>query len=503
MKIFRSKQIAEIDAYTIKHEPVSSIDLMERAASKVFEWIYDKYTLQQAFTIFVGPGNNGGDGLALARMLSSASFYVEVYILNVNKKMSVDCQVNLDRLKSLGRIPIFEISGVNDFPTISEKSVVIDALLGSGLSRPLDGLVKDVVNLINYSNAEVIAIDIPSGLFGEDNSLNELNNCIQANYTLSFQFPKLAFLFPENTECVGVWKILPIGLHSDIINETESPYKLIDENVIRGLLKTRSRFSHKGTYGHGLLISGSYGKMGAAILASKACLRSGIGLLSTHIPRLGYDIMQTAVPESMVSIDRSDIIFTEYPELKNFDAIGIGPGIDTKCNSVRALEELLEECDKPLILDADALNILGAHSEMKKKLPKGSILTPHMKEFERIMGTSNGAFDRNERQRAFSKKQSVVLVLKGAFTAISDDKGRCYFNPTGNPGMATAGSGDVLTGIILSLLTQGYSSLNAALIGVYIHGLAGDLAAEEVGQDALIASDIVCFLPNAWKKIRS
>lgn len=503
MKIFRSKQIAEIDAYTIKHELVSSIDLMERAASKVFEWISDRYTFQQVFKIFVGPGNNGGDGLALARMLSSASFDVEVYILNVNKKMSVDCQVNLDRLKSLGRIPIFEISGVNDFPAISEKSVLIDALLGSGLSRPLDGLVKDVVNLINYSNAEVIAIDIPSGLFGEDNSLNEFINCIQADYTLSFQFPKLSFLFPENSNVVGLWKVLPIGLHSDIINGMETPYKLIDENFIRDLLKSRPRFSHKGTYGHGLLISGSYGKMGAAILASKGCLRSGVGLLSTHIPRLGYDIMQTAVPESMVSIDRSDIIFTEYPDLENFDAIGIGPGIDTKCNSVRALEELIEECDKPLILDADALNILGAHSEMKKKLPKGSILTPHMKEFERILGASNGAFDRNERQRAFSKKQSVVLVLKGAFTAISDDKGRCYFNPTGNPGMATAGSGDVLTGIILSLLTQGYSSLNAALIGVYIHGLAGDLAAEEIGQDALIASDIVCFLPNAWKKIRS
>jgi len=503
MKIFCSKQIAEIDAYTIQKEPIASIDLMERASLKLFKWIFEQYTLHQDFKIFVGPGNNGGDGLALARMLVEAKFEVEIYLIKISKELSPDCKVNLERLKILNHVPITEITNVNDFPSISEENVVIDALFGSGLSRPLSGFVKDLVKWINGSKAEIIAIDIPSGLFGEDNSSNDLTNCIHADYTLSFQFPKLSFLFPENAECVGAWEILPIGLHSGIVEKLQSPYQLIDESYIRELLKRRSRFSHKGTYGHGLLISGSYGKMGAAILASKACLRSGIGLLSTHIPRLGYDIMQTAVPESMVSIDRSDIIFTEYPELKNFDAIGVGPGIDTKCNSIRALEELIEECDKPLVLDADALNIIGANNELKKDLPKGTILTPHMKEFERILGKSNGAFDRNEKQRAFSQEQSVVMVLKGAFTAITDENGRCYFNPTGNPGMATAGSGDVLTGIILSLLAQGYSSLHAALIGVYVHGLAGDLAAEEIGQDALIASDIVNFLPHAWKNIRS
>ncbi|MFT5749769.1 MAG: hydroxyethylthiazole kinase-like uncharacterized protein yjeF [Ancylomarina sp.] len=503
MKIFCSKQIAEVDAYTVLNEPITSVDLMERAALTLFEWVFEQYTLHQDFIIFVGPGNNGGDGLALARMLAEAKFEVEVYLIKISKELSPDCQINLERLNSLSHVSISEITKVDDFPSISEKSVVIDALFGSGLSRPLSGFVKDLVKLINASKAELIAIDIPSGLFGEDNSSNDLTNCIHSDYTLSFQFPKLSFLFPENAECVGAWEILPIGLHPEIVEKLPSPYQLMDESYIRGLLKSRSRFSHKGTYGHGLLISGSYGKMGAAILASKAALRSGLGLLSTHIPRLGYDIMQTAVPESMVSIDRSDIIFTEYPELENFDAIGVGPGIDTKCNSIRALEELIEECVKPMVLDADALNIIGANKELNGLLPKGTILTPHMKEFERILGKSNGAFDRNEKQRTFSKEQSVVMVLKGAFTAITDEKGRCYFNPTGNSGMATAGSGDVLTGIILSLLAQGYSSLHAALIGVYVHGLAGDLAAEEIGQDALIASDIVNFLPYAWKKIRS
>lgn len=502
MKIFKSKQITEIDAYTIANEPIASVDLMERASLKIFNWIKEGYCHERHFKIFVGPGNNGGDSLALARLLAQDGFTVEVFILKISTHLSPDSQMNLDRLKIQNLVSIFELSSPDDFPLITDEDIIIDALFGSGLSRPLDGLVKALVQVVNSSEAEVIAVDIPSGLFGEDNSTNAIDNIIRANHTLCFQFPKLSFFFPEYAECVGEWEVLPIGLHPDIIEQKDSFYRLVDDGFIRNLIKPRRRFNHKGTFGHGLLISGSYGKMGAAILASKAALRSGIGLLSTHIPRLGYDIIQTAVPESMVSIDRSDIIFTEYPELSKFNAIGVGPGIDTKQNSTRALSELLEECEKPLVLDADALNIIGANQEMKKMLPKACILTPHMKEFERLLGKSNGGYDRNEMQRAFSQEQAVVMVLKGAYTAITDVDGQCYFNPTGNPGMATAGSGDVLTGIILSLLAQGYTSLHAALIAVYVHGLAGDLAAEELGQEALIASDIVRFLPYAWKKIR-
>ena len=503
MKMFTSRQIAEIDAYTIKNEPITSLGLMERASLQVYEWIVERYSSKQKFKIFVGPGNNGGDGLALARMLAKENFAVDVYIVKISERLYPDCQMNIDRLKILNSVSLNEISGTDDFPILSDEYVVIDAIFGSGLSRALDGVVKKLVRFINVSCAEVVSIDIPSGLYGEDNSDNNLDSCVHADYTLSLQFPKLSFLFPEIAECAGEWEILPIGLHPTIIEEMDSPYRLVKEDLIRGMLKKRPKFSHKGTFGHGLLISGSYGKMGAAILASKAALRSGLGLLTTHIPRLGYDIMQTAVPESMVNIDRSDIIFTEYPDLEKFDAIGIGPGVDTKQNSVRALTELFDECDKPLVLDADALNMIGANQEMKKMLPKGTILTPHMKEFERIFGKSKGAFERNEKQRFFSKEQSVVMVLKGAYTAVTDENGCCYFNPTGNPGMATAGSGDVLTGIILSLLAQDYSSLHAALIGVYVHGLAGDLAAAEYGQDALIAGDIIKFLPQAWKKLRS
>jgi len=502
MKIFRSKQIAEIDAYTIEKEPVVSIDLMERASRKIFDWIKERYCHERFLKIFVGPGNNGGDGLALARLLAQDGFQVEVFILKVSSCLSADCQMNLDRLKIQNLVSISEILRSEDYPLIKSKDLVIDALFGSGLSRPLDGLAKDLVQAINSCEAEVIAVDIPSGLFGEDNTMNASENCIRATHTLSFQFPKLAFFFPENANFVGSCEVLPIGLHPNIIEKKDSAYRLVDVDFVKSLMKRRQRFNHKGTFGHGLLISGSYGKMGAAILASTAALRSGIGLLSTHIPRLGYDIIQTAVPESMVSIDRSDIIFTEYPDLSGFDAVGVGPGVDTKQNSGRALKELLAECEKPLVLDADALNIIGANQEMKKMLPKGSILTPHMKEFERLLGKNKGGFNRNEMQRAFSQEQAVVMVLKGAYTAITDVDGQCYFNPTGNPGMATAGSGDVLTGIILSLLAQGYSSLHAAIIAVYVHGLAGDLAAEELGQEALIAGDIVRFLPHAWKRMR-
>jgi len=334
MKMFTSRQIAEIDAYTIKNEPITSLGLMERASLQVYEWIVERYSSKQKFKIFVGPGNNGGDGLALARMLAKENFAVDVYIVKISERLYPDCQMNIDRLKILNSVSLNEISGTDDFPILSDEYVVIDAIFGSGLSRALDGVVKKLVRFINVSCAEVVSIDIPSGLYGEDNSDNNLDSCVHADYTLSLQFPKLSFLFPEIAECAGEWEILPIGLHPTIIEEMDSPYRLVKEDLIRGMLKKRPKFSHKGTFGHGLLISGSYGKMGAAILASKAALRSGLGLLTTHIPRLGYDIMQTAVPESMVNIDRSDIIFTEYPDLEKFDAIGIGPGVDTKQNSV-------------------------------------------------------------------------------------------------------------------------------------------------------------------------
>lgn len=502
MKIFPSSLVAKIDAYTIENEPISSVDLMERATLKLFNKIGDKFPAPRNCKIFVGPGNNGGDGLALARLLAEKNYTVEVFLVKISNTLSDDAEVNLQRLKLLKAVDIYELASADAMPWLFPDDIVIDAIFGSGLSRSIEGVALEVVKAINASEAKVIAIDIPSGLMGEDNSNNNYHGIVKADITLSFQFPKLAFLFPENDVYVGEWEVLSIGLHPEIISSEPTPYKMLTREFVKSLLMPRRKFDHKGTFGHGLLISGSYGKMGAAILASRAALRSGIGLLTSHIPRLGYDIMQTAVPETMVSIDRSDIIFTEYPELEQFKAIAIGPGIDKKQNSYKAMIDLLKEVKVPVVVDADAINIIGEHPELKEDLPIGCVFTPHMKEFERLVGKSNDSFTRNSMQREFAREHGLTMVLKGAYTAIACPEGSCYFNPTGNPGMATAGSGDVLTGIILSLLSQGYPSKIAAIIGVYLHGLAGDLAAEKIGVEALTAGDIVEYLPKAWLALK-
>ena len=502
MKIFPSSLVAKIDAYTIENEPISSVDLMERATLKLFNKIGDKFPAPRNCKIFVGPGNNGGDGLALARLLAEKNYTVEVFLVKISNTLSDDAEVNLQRLKLLKAVDIYELASADAMPWLFPDDIVIDAIFGSGLSRSIEGVALEVVKAINASEAKVIAIDIPSGLMGEDNSNNNYHGIVKADITLSFQFPKLAFLFPENDVYVGEWEVLSIGLHPEIISSEPTPYKMLTREFVKSLLMPRRKFDHKGTFGHGLLISGSYGKMGAAILASRAALRSGIGLLTSHIPRLGYDIMQTAVPETMVSIDRSDIIFTEYPELEQFKAIAIGPGIDKKQNSYKAMIDLLKEVKVPVVVDADAINIISEHAELKKDLPMGCVFTPHMKEFERLVGKSNDSFTRNNMQREFAREHGLTMVLKGAYTAIACPEGSCYFNPTGNPGMATAGSGDVLTGIILSLLSQGYPSKIAAIIGVYLHGLAGDLAVGKIGVEALTAGDIVEYLPKAWLALK-
>ena len=505
MKIFRSEQIREIDSYTIKNEPIASIDLMERAAIVLQDWIVNKFPEKKPVIIFAGPGNNGGDGLALARLLHGQGYPVTVYIAKISAKFSPDFSVNLDRLKEIKAIPVHVIEKSEDFPVIPKKSLIVDALLGSGLTRPLEGLAADIVWKINQKDrsCKVIAVDIPSGLFGEDNAQNYPNYIVKAKYTLSFQFPKLAFFFGENEPYVGTWEVLPIGLHPEAIKYEATSYFYFTCDCIKRLPKKRKKFSHKGTYGHALLISGCYGRMGAAVLASKACLRSGAGLLTTHVPRFGYPIIQTALPEAMVSIDQSDILFTEVPDLSAYSAVGIGPGIGTKCNSHRAMKALIQQVTVPMVIDADGINLLATEPELLEKLPENTILTPHPKEFERIAGETGDHYARMQKQLELSRKYNIIIVLKGAHTAISVPNGNMYFNTTGNPGMATAGSGDVLTGIILSLLAQNYTPEDAAKLGVYLHGKAGDLAKEKFGEEAMIASDISEHIGAAFLKIRA
>ena len=500
MKIFRAEQVREIDAYTIKNEPIRSIDLMERAAMRLTGWYVRHYHTDRKVMIFAGPGNNGGDALAMARMLADRQYRVECFLLRFGK-LSEDCSINLERLKEQAMVKLFEISDQASLPEILKADLVVDGIFGSGLSRSVTGLPASAIRHINKSAATVLAIDIPSGLFGEDNSGNDYNQVIRANHTITFQFPFLSFFFDIHEHHVGQWRVHDIRLHPKAIAETRTTYRTIEAEEIRSLLPERRRFAHKGTFGHALMISGCYGMMGAALLAGESCLRSGTGLVTLHVPKFGYNIIQTAFPEALVSIDQSDILFSEPPDLAPFSAVGIGPGLGCKPNSGKGLKMLLERAKVPLVIDADGLNILSQHPDWYDLLPEGTILTPHPKEFDRLAGESTDSYERHLKQREFASLHKVVVVLKGACTGVASPDGTYWFNTSGNSGMATGGSGDVLTGLITGLLAQGISSLEAALAGVYLHGLAGDMAVETSSEEAMIAGDMILYLGEAFREV--
>ena len=503
MKIFRSEQIRKIDESTSKEEPISSVDLMERAAGQLLRWYTRNFDRSRRVIIFVGPGNNGGDGLALARMLFANRYEPKVYYIQFTGKTTEDWKINRQRLEKETNVPFITIDMIDQFPFLGSDDIVVDAIFGSGLTRPADGLAAGVIKQLNRIDCVGISIDIPSGLFGEDNSTNNPDSIVRADFTLSFQFPKLSFMFAENAKYVGEWTVLSIGLNSNAIRNTQTPYFLLENDFISSLLKKRNKFDHKGNFGHGLLVAGSFGKMGAAILGAKAALRTGLGLITCHIPSCGSSIIQTALPEAMIRIDNSEKFISDIQHIDPYDAIGIGPGIGTDPLTQKAFHTLLLNRNKSLVIDADGINILGLNKKWLSALPHGTVLTPHLKEFERVAGKTVNGFNRLERQLEISNKYSCIVVLKGACTSVVTPKGKVYFNSTGNPGMATAGSGDVLTGIILSLLSQGYSSENASLTGVYLHGLAGDIAAAKSGYESIIASDIIDNIGNAFLKIRS
>lgn len=501
MKIFQSAQIREIDALTIKSEPIASIDLMERAARQLYIWIAENFGRSKQFLVFAGPGNNGGDGLALARMLSDNGYSVEVYYIKFTDKTSRDWELNKSRLENETNITCNYLTNADQFPVVSSGDVIIDALFGSGLTRSVDGLPGEIIKQINQSEAIRISIDIPSGLFGEDNSENDYKHVVKAAYTLSFQFPKLAFMFPENAPYVGEWHVLPIGLDNNAIRNISTPYYLLENIDVMPLIRRRNKFDHKGNFGHGLLISGSYGKMGAAVMGAHAALRTGIGLVTCHIPSCGVVVLQSALPEAMVQPDRSENHVSEIGKTDLFSAVGIGPGLGTEKESEAALYELLNHSKKPIVIDADALNILSLNKKWLSLLPPDTVLTPHPKEFERLAGRTANGFSRLDKQTKFSIDYNCVVVCKGAHTSITLPDGSVFFNSTGNPGMAKGGSGDVLTGIILSFLAQGYTPRNSALLGVYLHGYAGDIAVSELSCESIIATDIINCIGKAFNKI--
>ena len=493
MKIFSAAKVRQWDAYTIAHEPIRSVDLMERAATACVNWIGSHFEKADNYYIFCGTGNNGGDGLAIARMLLLAGKAVKIFIVE-GQKRSADFSYNLDRLElpATGLLHIIDTG----YPEIPGDVIVIDALLGSGLSRPLERDVADLVNYLNHSCKTIIAIDIPSGLFA-DGTVGE-NVIIEATHTLSFQVPKLSFFFSENNKYTGIVHLLDIGLHPDFYHATPTLFNTIDPYLISSIYKPRNEFSHKYHFGHALLFAGSKNMMGAAILCVKSCLRSGAGLVTVFTVDGTQPVIQTAVPEAITSIEHNFEILS-----KKKSAIGIGPGLSDNDSNQKLLQQIILTYPGSLVIDATALQLLSTDTAViRKRISNPAVLTPHTGEFEKLFGTSAGDFERMNMALQQSKELGCYIVLKGHHTLIACPDGNAFFNTTGNPGMATAGSGDTLTGILTGLLAQGYNQKDACVLGVYLHGMAGDIAAEKMTQEAMIASDIIDCMGEAYKKIR-
>lgn len=497
IKILTARQTKALDAFTIRHEPVSSIDLMERACQAFTSWFIERFTALHKVGIVCGTGNNGGDGLGIARLLSDWGYPVKVWIVRGAVPESEDFAENLRRLKEK-KVEIFEIATELDQGQFADRDILIDAIFGSGLSRSPEGIYAQAIQCINKSDAVRIAVDIPSGLMVDKPSDGPVVN---ARYTVSFQLPKLAFLLPQNHSYTGEWKLVDIGLSKEFIRTIDASHFYLTQKDVRRILKTRSTFDHKGDFGHALLIAGSYGKLGAAVLASRSALRSGLGLLTAHVPQCGYAVLQTAVPEAMVDVDAHEAYFTNHQELDQYTTIGIGPGLGRDQETVEAFASILKSFRSPVVIDADALNILSEHRELHAHVPAGSILTPHPKEFQRLVGGWHDDFERLEKQKKLAEQLQSVVIVKGAYSSIASPDGKVYFNSTGNPGMATGGTGDVLTGILTALLAQQYTAIEAACLGVYVHGLAGDIAARQKGMVSMIASDVTEYLPDAFLKI--
>jgi NAD(P)H-hydrate epimerase len=491
MKVLTADQIRKWDEFTIVNEPISSLDLMERAASKCCDWLNGNHYTASPVKIFCGKGNNGGDGLAIARLLAEKNITIDVYIVEFGVLGTDDFQANLTRLHAFP-VKIHFLQHPDFFPSIDKNDVVIDALFGTGINRTLNGLYAELVDHINESGATIISIDIPSGLFSDKPTPE--STIVKAGFTLTFQCLKMCFLFPENEEYFGQVIILNIGLNNSYLANVPSIYVVTDPAFIKTIYRPRKNFSHKGTFGHALIIAGENGKMGAAILATTACLRAGAGLVSALVPQDEFSIIQTAVPEAMAMPQEE----TEQADFAKYTTIGLGPGLGTKEAAARLIQKVLSQFNKPIVADADALNILSANQELLGDLPPGSILTPHPKEFERLFGQTANHAERIQRARYYAQKLFVYIIIKGHNSVLACPDGEVYFNNTGNAGMATGGSGDVLTGIITGLLAQNYSSKEACLLGMYIHGDAADIAVQSISQESLIAGDIISFLGKSF-----
>ena len=495
MKIFTAHQIRAWDQYTIMEEPVNAVNLMERAAVACFKWLKKNIPLSKKIIICCGTGNNGGDGLAIARLLHKSKYKVAIYILD-NKKRSEGFTVNLDRLLTV-KMELFFVQTTTDFPSIVKNNVIIDALYGTGIGRPLKNIAAQLVNHINQNSTTVISIDMPSGLSPDNYSGKEA--IIKAMHTLSFETNKLAFLLPENALYIGWVHIVSIDLSKKYYDATPAQFETIDEQLISKIYKPRDQFTHKYSFGHALLYAGSKNMMGAAVLCAKACIRSGAGLATVCVTSGCEAIVHTALPEAITTLANN----TAKSWLKK-SAIAIGPGLENTAKNKQLLKKLLSSWKGPLVIDATALSILTSFiSLLSLRKSHPAILTPHTGEFEKLFGKTNNDMERLQLATEKAAILNCYIVLKGHYTLIACPNGKHYFNTTGNAGMATAGSGDSLTGIICGLLAQGYTEKESCILGVYLHGSAGDIAAEKFSQEAMMADDIIACLGEGFKEIKN
>lgn len=493
MKILTAENIRLADEFTIKNEPISSILLMERASSACANWIVENCKKHTKFAVFCGNGNNGGDGFAIARLLYLKGFDVHVFIDSSNEKFSNDAEINYKRLKEFSGISIDDFKEINNIQF--NQTVIIDALFGTGLSRKLDGIYVELIDTLNKLNQVKISVDVPSGLFS-DKILEENQTVFKADYTLSFQFWKRSFLHPETGKFAGKVVILDIDLSEEFIEKTTTDYFVIDDTIVHEIFQLRNDFAHKGTYGKSVIVGGSYGKIGAAVLATKSALKTGSGLTFVLAPNCGYEILQTTCPEAMFISAGEKMI--EEIEIQDNTVYGIGPGLGTDSLTEKALLKFLEQSSEPLLLDADALNIISKNKNSVNLIPKNSIITPHPKEFERLFGSTENSFDRLELGRTKAKELQIFIVLKDHHTQIITPEGNVFYNITGNSGLAKGGSGDVLTGIITSLLAQNYSPQNACILGVWLHGKAADFAASKFSKEAMLPTNVIDELGNVF-----
>lgn len=498
MKILTAEQIRALDKYTIQNEPVASIDLMERAALAFTEAFCELVRTNEPVMVFCGMGNNGGDGLAIARQLIERGYlHVSVYVIHHSPKGSADFETNLQRLQNMSGV--LPVETERQIPMIPKGAVVVDAIFGTGLSRPAEGITAAVIHHINQAGVTVYSVDIPSGMFC-DTVNNPDEAVVESDITFTFHAPKLSFLLPSCARYVQQFEVLDIQLNKDYAESLPSPYTYVTHSYIASLFRQRNKFSHKGTHGHALIAAGSYGKMGAAVLSVQGALHSGAGLVTAYVPEAGYDIIQTTCPEAMaLTFCHAKHLGPFVGDLSVYSAIGIGPGLGTSESAAQLVELVLNAGRQPLVLDADALNIMATHAHTVYPLNRQTVLTPHPGEFRRLAGNWADDMERLQKQISFARNYGVVVVLKGAHTSVAMPDGRVFFNSTGNPGMAKGGSGDVLTGVVTALLAQGYSAENAAVMGVYLHGKAGDCAVAYLSQTGMSATDIIHYLPETFQ----